>query len=121
MPHVREAVAVSIFGKLFGSGVSLDELQAALVPIRQRLEAIMASQQDQAATLRQVQAQLTKVAGEIAGVQSSVDMLNARIVELEAVIAADDEASQELVDAVQAVKDQAQLVDDAIPDAPVVP
>lgn len=81
----------------------------------------MATQAEQAQTLRDVLAQLQKTAGEIATVQSSVDALKARIVELEAIIASGGDASQELIDAVAAVKAQAQVVDDEIPDAPTTP
>ena len=66
-----------------------------------------------------VTAQLTKVADEIGGLQASVDVLNARIAELEALVAG-GEATPELVAQVAAVKAQAQIVDDKIPDAPLV-
>ena len=67
---------------------------------------LMATQQELAAQLRDVLAQQKKTSTEITSVQASVDTLNAKIVELEAVIAAGGEASQELTDAVAAVKAQ---------------
>lgn len=78
----------------------------------------MATQAELAETLRQVNEQQKKTGREIAALQASMDTLNAKIAELEAIIAAGGTPSQELVDAVQAVKDQAQIVDDQIPDAP---
>lgn len=80
---------------------------------------IMASQTQLAADLQAVLAQQKKTSAEIASVQAATDALNARIVELEAVIANGGEASQELTDAVAAVKAQAQALDDQIPDLPV--
>lgn len=83
---------------------------------------LMATQAQLAADLRAVLAQQQKTLTEIQGVQSAVDTLKARVAELEAIIASQGgEASQELVDAVAAVKAQAQTVDDAIPDAPTPP
>ena len=81
----------------------------------------MASQAELAADLRAVRAQQEKTAKEIADVQSGVDSLKAKIVELEKIIADGNAPSQELVDAVAAVKEQAQIVDDLIPDLPAPP
>jgi len=81
----------------------------------------MATQTQIAADLQTVLAQLKKTSAEIASVQAATDALNVKIAELEAIIASGGEASQELVDAVAAVKAQAQLVDEQIPDLPVPP
>lgn len=82
---------------------------------------IMATQAEQAQILRTAVDQLKKSAGEIAVVQTETNTLKTRVAELEAIVAAGGDASPELVAAVQAVKDQSQVVDDAIPDPPVVP
>jgi chromosome segregation ATPase len=82
---------------------------------------IMATQAEAAQTLRDVVVQLKKSDGEIKTVQASVDTLNKKIADLEAVISAGGDASQELIDAVAAVKAQAQVVDDEIPDPVVIP
>lgn len=81
----------------------------------------MATQATLAADLQAVLAQQQKTATEIASVQASVTTLNAKIVELEAVIADGAAPTQELTDAVAAVKAQAQVVDSLIPDLPVTP
>lgn len=78
----------------------------------------MATQKELAEQLKLVLAQQKKTAAEIAAVQVSVDTLKTKITDLEAVIANGDSASQELIDAVQAVKEQAQVADDLIPDVP---
>lgn len=88
--------------------------------INDRLEMIMATEVELIETLRQVNEQQKKTVTEIVALQGSVDLLNQRIAELEAIIAGGS-VSQELADAVQAVKDQAQIVDDQIPDVTPVP
>jgi hypothetical protein len=82
---------------------------------------LMATQAELVADLKAVLAQQQKTSGEITALQGSVDTLKAKIVELEAIIAAGGTVSQELVDAVAAVKAQAQTVDDQIPDVPTPP
>jgi peptidoglycan hydrolase CwlO-like protein len=89
--------------------------------IEQTLKNIMATQAELAADLKAVLAQQQKTAGEIAAVQASVDTLKAQIVDLEGQIATGGTVSQELVDAVAAVKAQAQIVDDLIPDVATPP
>lgn len=78
----------------------------------------MATQAEIAADLRAVLAQQQKTAAEIAAVQEAQNVAIAKIAELEALIAAGGTVTQELVDAVAAVKAQAQIVDDLIPDVP---
>lgn len=78
----------------------------------------MATEKQLADDLKGVLEQQKKTAAEIQSVQASVDSLNTKIAELEAIIAGGGEASQELTDAVAAVKVQAQLVDSLIPDLP---
>lgn len=78
----------------------------------------MATQSELAADLKAVLAQQQKTAGEITAVQKSVDDLKAQIVVLEGQINAGGTVTQELIDAVAAVKTQAQVVDDLIPDVP---
>lgn len=84
----------------------------------QLLLKIMATQIQLTADLKAVLAQQKKTSQEIASVQAATDVLTAKIVELEAVIAAGGEVSPELADAVAAVKAQAQAIDDQIPDLP---
>lgn len=89
--------------------------------INQLREVLMTTQAEQAQILRQVLTQQQKTQGEIATLQGSVDTLNQKIADLESQVAAGGEASQELQDAVAAVKAQAQIVDDQIPDVPTPP
>lgn len=106
--------------KQFREQVRVDsETITALRRVEQKLDNIMATQAELAADLRAVRAQQDKTAAEIAEVQAAQTVALAKIVALEEVIAAGIQPSQELVDAVAAVKAQAQVVDDLIPD--VVP
>ena len=89
--------------------------------VRAKFKKIMASQAQLAADLQAATAQLKKIFGEIAGVQTEVTALKEKVAALEAVIAAGIEPSEELIAAVAAVKEQAQIVDDQIPDVPAVP
>ena len=89
--------------------------------LNSKLEKIMATQAELVADLKAVNAQQVKTLGEIETLQKSSDALSAKIVELEAVIAAGGTVTQELIDAVAAVKAQAQIVDDQIPDVVPVP
>lgn len=81
----------------------------------------MATTAQVVADLQATNAQLVKISGEITAVQSSVDALHARIAELEEIISNNGEVPQEVVDAVAAVKAQAQAVDEQIPDLPTPP
>lgn len=82
---------------------------------------IMASQKELADGLLAVAEQQKKTRGEIQTVQKEVTTLKERIVELEALITAGGPVSAELQAAFDAVKEQAQIVDDEIPDVPTVP
>lgn len=95
-----------------------DRLESRLDRIDERLKAIMATQVELAADLRAVLEQQKKTQGEIKSVQTAVDALKAKIVELEEIISNNPtaEAIPELVQAVADVKNQAQVVDDEIPD-----
>lgn len=106
--------------KQFREQVRVDsETITALRRVEHKLETIMASQNELTNDLKAVLAQQQKTAAEIADVQAGVDTLNAKVVALEEVIAAGVAPSQELVDAVAAVKAQAQIIDELIPDLPV--
>ena len=118
--HAVEKLTCAI-GRMADALEAGNNQQAILHRLAEMEKRIMASQTELAAQLRDVLAQQKKTSTEITAVQSSVDTLNAKIVELEAVIAAGGEASQELTDAVAAVKAQAQVVDDQIPDLPPAP
>jgi chromosome segregation ATPase len=95
--------------------------ESQIAAINQSLRHIMATQAEQAATLQGVLTTLQKVATEIDGLQANSDLLLQKITELEAVIAAGGEASAELTAAVEAVRAQAQVLDEDIPDLPPVP
>lgn len=83
----------------------------------------MATQKELADILNnEVVPQIKKVNSEIGEVQSAVTAANARIVDLEKIIAEmGTNASQELVDAVAAVKAEVQLADEKIPDSVPIP
>lgn len=81
----------------------------------------MATQKELTDSLNEVLAQQKKTVTEIKSVQASVDTLKAKIVELEAIIEAGGTVTPELEQAVAAVKAQAQVVDDTIPDLPPTP
>lgn len=68
-------------------------------------------------TLAAVKKQQEKTVREIAGVQGEVDTLKTKIEALEDAAESGD-VPQPIADAILAVKEQAQMVDDAIPDAP---
>lgn len=89
--------------------------------LKKLLEQIIMTQKEAAEALQLAVKQLNKLDGDTKVLQTSVDTANARIVELEAVIAAGDEASPELIAAVQAVKDAVQIVDDNVPEVPTPP
>ncbi len=79
------------------------------------------TQAEIAADLRLVVDQLKKSQGEIGVVQTEVTALKTKIDEMQKIIdGMGNAATQELIDAADAVKAQAQVVDDAIPD-PVSP
>lgn len=82
---------------------------------------IMASQAEIVADLKTAIASLKQTNIDIKDLQGSVDVLKAKIVELEALVAAGGTISQELVDAVAEVKSLAQATDDAIPNSVPVP
>lgn len=103
--------------------VSYVNLRDLLAAIKAQLEhqhrdiiKIMATQAELAADLRNVTAQLVKVGGETKALQASIDALHTRITELEAIVAQGGTVTQELVDAVAAVKAAAQAADDNVPD-----
>lgn len=93
-------------------------LERRLAQIDERLNIMAATQQELAADLRVVLEQQKKTQGEIAGVQTEVNTLKEKIIELEEIISSNPtaEAIPELVQAVADVKAQAQVVDDGIPD-----
>ncbi len=80
---------------------------------------LMANTAEIIADLKAIETQQKKSVEEIKAVQASVDELKKKINELEEIIASAP-VSQELADAVAAVKSQAQITDDLIPDAPTV-
>lgn len=107
--------------KKHGSGRSLWIVLEAITKLDRKLTKIMSIQSDLTADLKLVLAQQQKTSAEIATVQASVNVQAQRIAELEAIIAAGGPITQELIDAVAAVKAQAQVIDDQIPDVPTQP
>ncbi len=79
---------------------------------------IMKTQAELVQVLNAVNEQQKKTVTEIQGVQTEVNTLNDKIIELQKIIEAGGTVSPELEAAVDAVQTQAQVVDDAIPDAP---
>lgn len=106
------ALSTTILNWLNGSGQLATQKD-----LKQLKDKLMATQAELAADLRKVVEQQKKTEGEIRTLQTASDLLNEKITDLEKVIA-DGGATQELTDAVAAVKAQAQVVDDAIPDGP---
>lgn len=94
---------------------------ATVADINKTKEQIMKTQAELTADLEAILAQNQKTATEIAGIQTESTALQARVTELEAVIAAGGNVSPELEAAVAAVKAQAQVLDDQIPDVVVLP
>lgn len=94
--------------------------QDGLKEINQKLDQIMSTQAEAAETLREVLAQQQKTVGEIQTLQTEVTTLKVKIDELQAMLDNGGEVGEELQAAIDAVKAQAQIVDDAIPDV-VVP
>lgn len=92
---------------------------AVLTRIDQLERKLMATQKELADDLKLVLAQQQKTVTEIQGLQTEVNTLKNTIVDLQKIIDAGGTIGQELVDAVAAVKAQAQVVDDQIPDVPV--
>jgi len=89
--------------------------------LEQMEKRIMATQAELVAKLNATLEQQKKSAVEIQAVQASVDDLKKKIADLQAIIDAGGTVTPELVDAVNAVANQAQVVDDLIPDAPPAP
>ena len=103
-----------------GADETLAKLDKIAVDLSSLRNLTMTTQAEVTATLAAVLEQQKKTAAEIVAVQASVATLQSTIQALEDQLAnAGTAVSPELAAAVQAVKDQAQVVDDLIPDAPV--
>lgn len=103
-----------------GDGQS-QETQIILKRMEEMENKIMATQAELTADLKSVTAQLKKLDGDTKALQTSVDTANAKIVELEALVAAGGTIGQELIDAVAEVKAAVQVVDDNVPEVPTPP
>jgi len=79
--------------------------------ILHKLEKLMATQAEMAASLDAIGEQVTKI-----GTESAATL--ARVSELEAALAAAGNTSPEVDAALEALKAQVKLVDDLVPDAP---
>lgn len=96
--------------------------EAVLQRIGELERKIMATQAELVADLKTVVAQLKKLDGDTKVLQASVDDAKAKIVDLEAIIAAGGNGvSQELIDAVAELKTAVQVVDDNVPEVPTPP
>jgi chromosome segregation ATPase len=82
---------------------------------------IMATQKEIADGLQTVVTQLKKLDNDTKVLQGSVDTLQKKIVDLEAIINAGGDASPELVQAFNDVKAAVQTVDDNVPEVTVPP
>lgn len=85
---------------------------------------LMATQAELAQDLRNVLAQQKKTEAEIKSIQDASTLQLQKIADLQAALdeaIANGTVSQELIDAVAAVKAQSQVVDDEIPDLPETP
>lgn len=91
--------------------IGLEWLEPLIVQINWRLDQIMSTQAELAAQLDELGVQLEKIAAET---QSLLDKID----ELGAIIAAGGNVTPELQAAFDAVRAQAQVVDDKVPDAP---
>lgn len=121
-PQVEAMLALANSVNELACTLSKTSINLILQRIEQKVDLIMATQAELSADLRAVNAQQLKTAGEIAALQAGQDVLTAKIVELQAIIdAGGTGVTQELIDAVAAVKSQAQIVDDLIPDVPAPP
>lgn len=85
--------------------------------LEHKLNKILMNQAELAAGLRTIQTQVGKVATEQA---TRFDSLSAKITELEAIIAAGGDVTEEVTTALDGVKVALQALDDTIPDAPPV-
>lgn len=112
----RLAEAIELLAKALGK-----RNNEILERIEKKIDNIMATQAELTNDLKLVHAQQVKTAAEIADLQVGVTTLKDEIKRLEEVIATGVAPSQELVDAVAAVKAQAEIVDQLIPDLPVAP
>lgn len=99
------------------SGGSRAEL-ATKCDIRELKDYIMATQAEVTATLKTAAGQQKKTIEEIKAAQAAMDALNAKIVELQAIITAGGDASPELVEAANEVAALAHTADEALPDIP---
>jgi len=116
----RLAEAIELHARVLYGLVKRNNNNAILDRLAEMENKIMATQAELSADLKLVLEQQQKTAAEIASVQAAQTVAIEKIAELEAIIAAGVNPSQELVDAVAAVKAQAQIVDELIPDLPVV-
>lgn len=89
----------------------LDRIIELLFHNNQKLEKIMATQAELAAQLRDLGTELGKIGGETTTLLQKISDLEAQIANL-------DNVTPELQAAFDAVKQQAQTVDDLVPDAP---
>jgi hypothetical protein len=92
----------------------MSHVDALLHSLHRKVNLIMATQAELAADLRSVTTQVAKI-----GVETGNTL--ARVVELEALLSSTGATTPEVDEAVAALKAQAQLTDDLVPDAIVTP
>lgn len=122
MPHSNLEEAIRLLARELGEIRERNE-HSLLHRMDQHLHKIMATQAELAADLKAANTQLRKLISDTAQIQPAVDALKAKIVELEALVAAGGTIGQELVDAVAETKTLVQTVDDNVPEQvpPVTP
>lgn len=118
LSHSIAALTRSVWA-LSDSDCPNQQTKAILNRLAQLEKNLMATQAELAADIRAVTVQLAKSAEETKELQASVNVLKDRITELEESLG--DNVSQEVLDAVTALKAQAQIVDDNIPDVVKAP
>lgn len=114
----RQCIDVHVFMHAEGNS----NLQFLLQQLNLKVDAIMGTQAEIVEQLERANTSLTKVAGEIDGLQAASDALTTEVARLNEVIAGmGNEASPELTQAASAVEAAATALDEKIPDAPVIP
>ena len=100
---------ILVWEKLKTVDGKLDAVLALLTTLNERIESIMATQAEIAAKLNAATDELKKVGGEVKTLLTKID-------ELQAAVVAAGNVTPELQAAVDAVVEQAKVVDDLVPD-----
>jgi len=95
----------------------LDQIRSSLKAVTAKQKIMAQTQAELLEELKVISAQQKKTQGEIATVKSLVDSQNAKIAELEALIAAGGQITKEITDLVTEIRSTGQSIDDELPDA----